>query len=463
MTMATKEPSNASGPPSLLRVAIVGRPNVGKSALFNRLTGRRIAIVEESSGVTRDRLHARVEWTGRVFELIDTGGLASQPDELEEHIARQVGYALEQADLLLFVVDGIAGRTPLDDDVAARLRTVNKPVWLLVTKADTQALDHAWMDFASYGWPRQFTVSSLHGRGIGSLLDAVVGQTASGIQAEPSAGAAIAIVGRPNAGKSSLVNALIGEERSIVSNVPGTTRDAVDVRLNWTGKVDGKEQTIPFVLIDTAGIRRRKQMKTNLDFYSISRAEKAINRASVAILIVDATEGVTATDKSIASLVAKCGTACVIAVNKWDLMSGKTDQRAFSQWTRQELPFLAYAPLVFISAKEGTRLDDLMHAAYRVHCNAGTTVTTGVLNRALHAAFETHPPPLKKGRRLAFRYAAQTGTRPPRFTLFVNDPARVQGPFENHVVNVLRAKYGFEGTPVLIYWKESPDSRREKR
>ena len=448
---------------TMFRAAIVGRPNVGKSALFNRLAGRRMAIVDAASGVTRDRLHGRVTWNNREFELIDTGGLVSQPDELEGHIARQVACALDEADLLLFAVDGQVGRTPADDEVNLRLRAANKPVWLVVTKADTQALDGAWTDFAGYGWPRQFTLSALHGRGIGTLLDALAACTTKGGDAPPPPAPAIAIVGRPNAGKSSLVNALLGHERTIVSPIPGTTRDTVDARLDWVRTVRGEKKTVPLVLIDTAGIRRKKLVKSTLDIFSIKRAEKAIDRASAAILLIDAVEGVTTTDKKIASTVAECGTACVLGVNKWDVMEGRMDQRAFKQWLRQELPFLAYAPVVFVSAKTGNHVDDLVAAAYQAHVVAGSAVTTGVLNRVLHNAFETHPPPLKQGRRLTFYYATQTGARPPRFTLFVNDPARVQGAFENHVVNVLRSKFGFEGSPVWISWKAAPGKTRGKR
>ena len=441
-------------------VAIVGRPNVGKSALFNRLVGQRIAIVDAASGVTRDRLYAQVEWQGATFQLVDTGGLALEPDEFEASIARQVQVAVEEADVILFAVVGQAGRTSQDDAVAARLRQANKPAWLIVTKIDNREMENDWTEFACYGFERWFNVSALQGRGIGELLDALTGALAEapGTDAEAPeaeekpAETAIAVVGRPNAGKSTLVNRLMGEERCIVSEVPGTTRDAVDVHLTLPGGgADGAARQV--MLIDTAGIRLKKSMKTPLDIFAVHRAEKAIGRAQVAILLMDATAGVTTTDKKIAALVAEAGTGCVIGVNKWDLMQGKTDRTAYQQWIRQELPFLAYAPLVLLSALKGDQVGMLLRRACAVAEAAAQRITTGMLNHVLHAAFERSQPPLQQGKRLKFFYGTQVGTLPPRFLLFVNDPRRVQATYTSYVVNELRAAFGLEGTPVVLNWR----------
>ncbi len=446
----------------MYRVAIIGRPNVGKSALFNRLAGRRIAIVDAESGVTRDRLNAPVEWNGKRFQLIDTGGLVSSPDELEAHIASQVELALNEADLLLFTVDGRAGRTAMDDDITARLRKTEKPVWLVATKADDRSLDDAWTEFAAYGWPEHFSVSALHGRRIGDLLDALADAagTRGVLTEEEERPTAIAVVGRPNAGKSSLVNRLVGEQRSIVSETPGTTRDAVDAELTWNYKKDGHEEEKNILLIDTAGIRRGRSIKTKLDAFSINRAEKAIRRASVAILLSDAAEGVTLTDKKIANIIAEAGKGCVIAVNKWDLMAGRTDRKSYSRWVRDEMPFLGYAPLVFLSALTGENVDALVNRACDVDRAARQQVSTGVLNRVLHKAFEKCPPPMMKGRRLKLFYATQTAVNPPRFLLFVNDPRRVRASYVNYLVNQLRAALGFEGTPLIINWRAKNKGKR---
>jgi GTP-binding protein len=443
----------------MYRVAIVGRPNVGKSALFNRLVGHRIAIVDPTSGVTRDRLYATVEWQGVHFQLIDTGGLVTDPDELETHIARQVACALEEADVILFAVDGQAGRTPADDQVAARLRVTHKTVWLVVTKADTQAFENAWTDFAQYGWPRQFTVSALHGRGIGELLDALI-EPAGDSELEPEQHQiAIAVLGRPNAGKSSFVNRLIGEERAIVSEIPGTTRDAVDVLFRWTHVRGTLSEEKLLLLIDTAGARRKRSIKTTLEFYAGTRADTAVKRASVAILLIDGPQGVTMVDKKLAATIHAAGRACVIGVNKWDLMAGKTDQRALRTWVREELPQVSYAPLVCLSALTGENVDTLVARACDAEQSARQQISTGVLNRVLHEAFDRTPPPSRKGRRLKLFYGTQTGVAPPRFTLFVNNADLVHGPHAQYVVNQLRAAFGYDGTPVMLSWRARSPSK----
>lgn len=437
----------------LLRVAIVGRPNVGKSALYNRLAGSTLAIVDPTSGTTRDRLHTTVEWNGRVFELIDTGGLVRNPEELEAHIARQVACALEQADILLFVVDAQAGRTPMDDDVCERLRPLNKPVWLVINKCDNPSLRDAWSDFAAYALPQYFTVSALHGTGTGALLDAIAAHASDASLPDRAPGPAIAIVGRPNAGKSSLVNCLLGEERTIVSNIPGTTRDSIDAQLTWHLPRRGAPQSLDITLIDTAGIRRKRAVNTTLESHSVRRAEAAIARASVAVLLIDAEAGVSVTDKKIAATISNAGRGCVIGINKWDLVKVRTDQRALIQWVRQELPFLSYAPIFCVSAHTGEGVQDLINRACKVDEAARRMQTTSKLNRVLHDAVAANEPPLVRGRRLRFFYATQCGTLPPRFVLFVNDPRLVQHAYENYIINRLRAAFHYDGTPILIAWR----------
>ncbi len=442
------------------KIAIVGRPNVGKSALFNRLAGRNIAIVDAESGVTRDRLYSPVEWNNSCFQVIDTGGLVSSPDKLETHITRQVELALSEADLLLFAVDGQEGRTPLDDEIADKIRRINKLVWMVVTKIDNHKMENAWTDFAIYGWDIHYSVSALHKRGIELLLDALAENSSADkdsieIEEKP---AYIAIVGRPNAGKSSLVNKICGEERTIVSDMAGTTRDAVDAEIKWNYHNRGNVEEKNIVLIDTAGVRRKRTVKTKLDAFSIRRAESAIKRSSVAIILTDASEGITVTDKKIANIVADAGKSCIIGVNKWDLMEGKMDQKSYEQWLRNEIHFLSYAPLVFLSAKTGNNVEKLINRAFDINLSAQQVIGTGIINRILHKAFEEHLPPLIKKRRLKLFYATQVGVSPPRFLLFVNDPKRVMPSYGKYIVNKLRAALGFEGAPILIKWK----ARKEK-
>jgi len=439
----------------MLTVAIVGRPNVGKSALFNRLAGRRIAIVDETSGVTRDRLYTTIDWYGTFFKIIDTGGLVSDPDQLESFIEQQAAFALEEADLLLFAVDGQAGRTPLDDALVEKLRKTSKPVWIIVTKIDNDALGTAWTEFAGYGWNTVFSVSALHNRGVGALLDSLADEAGNYVsQDEPVIDeTAVAIVGRPNAGKSSLINCLTGSERSIVSDIPGTTRDAVDVKMAWQYTRADHEETKNMILIDTAGIKRRRTVNTKLDAHSINRAERSVKRASIAILLLDATAGITVTDKKIANMIANAGTGCVIGINKWDLMQGLTDRKSFREWVYQELSFLTYAPLIFISAKTGENVADLVNKACEADLVARETITTGVLNRVVSRAFEKHPPPMIKGRRLKLFYATQTSTAPPRFLLFVNDPQRVKLTYTSYLISKMRDAFGFEGSPIILNWR----------
>lgn len=435
----------------MLTVALVGRPNVGKSILFNRLSGKRLAIVEETSGVTRDRLYATVTHDGVSFRLIDTGGLVTDPDALEKHITRQTDIAVAEADLILFLVSAQDGRTPMDDVVASKLRTLGKPVWLVVNKADNEKFKDSWADFCAYEFSPTVTISAMHAIGTDELLDRLLHE-ASLFEEEEEEGenkdeayCAVAFVGKPNAGKSSLTNALAGFERSIVSDIPGTTRDNVDTLIDYEGKT--------IRLVDTAGIRRKRSIDSKLEVFSVSRSEAAIKRSNVCVLLVDATAGISVTDKKIAAIVAEAGRPCVICVNKWDLMQGKADRSAYIGWIRQELPFLAHAPVILISAKENKNIPALMKEVLKLYASVSKKISTGLLNRAIREAMEKQSPAALKGKRLKFFYATQTDKEPPTFLLFVNDPSLVMGSYETYLVKALRASLKMEGALIRLEWK----------
>ena len=434
----------------MLTVALVGRPNVGKSILFNRLSGKRLAIVEETSGVTRDRLYATVSHDGVSFRLIDTGGLVTDPDALEKHITKQTDIAVSEADLILFLVSAQDGRTPMDDVVASKLRTLGKPVWLVVNKADNEKYKDSWADFCAYEFSPTVTVSAMHAIGTDDLLDRLLHEAAQwkeeeSEKKEAETFCAVAFVGKPNAGKSSLTNALAGFERSIVSDIPGTTRDNVDTIIDWEGKA--------IRLVDTAGIRRKRSIDTKLEVFSVSRSEAAIKRANVCVLLIDATAGISVTDKKIAAIVAEAGRPCVICVNKWDLMRGKTDRTAYIGWIRQELPFLAHAPVILISAKENKNIPSLMKEVLKLYASVSKKISTGLLNRAIREAMEKQSPAALKGKRLKFFYATQTAKEPPTFLLFVNDPSLVMGSYETYLTKALRASLKMEGALIKLEWK----------
>lgn len=453
----------------MLTVALVGRPNVGKSILFNRLSGKRLAIVEETSGVTRDRLYSTISHDGVSFRLVDTGGLVTDPDALEKDITRQTDIALKEADLILFVVSAQEGRTPMDDVVASKLRKTGKETWLVINKADNEKFQHAWTDFSGYEFSPCVTVSAMHALGTDDLLDRLLlkascfeGSREDKEETEESGNAeiekaqafSIAFVGKPNAGKSSLLNALAGFERSIVSDIPGTTRDNVDTAIDWQFKTrSGESKTKRILLVDTAGIRRKRSIDTKLEVFSVSRSEAAIKRANVSVLLIDATAGISVTDKKIAATIADCGRPCVIGVNKWDLMRGKTDRAAYLGWLRNELPFLSHAPIVMISAKEKKNIPALMEEAHKLFLAVSKKVSTGVLNRAVREALEKQSPAAIQGKRLKFFYATQTDCEPPTFLLFVNDPSLVMGSYETYLKKSLRASLKMEGAPLKLEWK----------
>jgi GTP-binding protein len=449
-------------------VALVGRPNVGKSTLFNRLAGERLAVVSEQPGTTRDRLVAEAEWNGLTFDLVDTGGIdPSAPgrgpalalDSLEyiPQIRAQAELAAREADAVLFVVDSLDGPTAADHQVANILRRRPAgpagrrptPVLLVVNKCDNARRREDAVAFFELGMGDPIPVSALHGSGTGDLLDRlfqVLSSAGQPEQPETEPGVRLAIVGRPNVGKSSLLNRLLGEERAIVSPVPGTTRDAIDTRLEY----DGLELT----LIDTAGIRRRGHIDAGVEKFSVLRALKAIDRADVVLLVIDATEGATAQDAHIAGMALDKSKSIVLLVNKWDAVpkDGQT-MVEFSTVVREQLKFMDYVPVLFISAKTGQRVDQVLPTALRVQEERLRRIPTSDLNRLVRQAADVHAPPSQSGRQLKITYAAQVRTDPPTFLFHVNDPNLVHFSYRRFLENRIRQAYGFLGTPLVLSFR----------
>jgi GTP-binding protein len=509
-------------------LAIVGRPNVGKSTIFNRFVGKRQAIVEDRARTTRDRMYGDMEWNGRRFVIIDTGGLEVDTDDpIEIRVQEQARLAIREADVILFVVDAVSGLTPADLEAAELLRTAKAPVIVAVNKVDNTQREADAAEFWSMGWEETYSISASHGRGTGDLLDAIVwalppeteaeiarkkredeadewarevdagrlepyvvgepetdgaddeedadlerfegGQAAGGeiearwdaaIEAESDdVQAAIAFVGRPNVGKSSLLNSLLGEDRAIVSEVPGTTRDAVDTTLEW-----GRSE---IVLIDTAGIRRRGKVANGpaAEKYSTLRSLKAIARADVAVLVIDAVEGLTAQDAHVAGYVVEEGKGLVIAVNKWDLVEDKTDRTfaQYSEWIRNEVPFLEFAPIVSISAKTGQRVGKVLELAIDIWGERRKRISTGELNRVLRAAAERQSPPVVKGRRPKLFYGTQAAVAPPTFVFFANDAALIHFSYRRYIENRLRDEFGFDGTPIKLVFRDRESVKLPRR
>jgi len=457
-------------------VALVGRPNVGKSTLFNRLAGERLAVVDEKPGTTRDRLVAEAEWRGIAFDIVDTGGIdphgqgSGEPLSLDSaeyvpQIRAQAEAAASEADAVLFLVDGETGPTPADQEVAEILRrrrapdgSRGAPVLLVVSKCDTAARRAQAVEFYSLGMGDPLPISALHGTGTGDMLDRLIealGEQTSAEQTEDGS-VRIAIVGRPNVGKSSLLNRLLGEERVLVSPIPGTTRDAVDTHLTYHGTA--------ITLIDTAGIRRRGRIEPGVEKYSVLRAVRALERADVALLLIDATEGVTAQDTHVAGMALDKYKSVVVIVNKWDLI--EKDERTlpdFAERIRHQLNFLAYVPVLFISAKTGQRVHQVLPTALRVQEERLRRIPTGELNRLVQEALAGHAAPSKGGRFLKVLYASQVRTDPPTFLFHVNDPELVHFTYERYLENRLREAYGFLGTPLrLSFRKRARASGRER-
>ena len=423
-------------------IAIVGRPNVGKSTFFNKVAGRKIAITENRPGVTRDRITADCEWRGRPFTLIDTGGIElKSEDTMWKQIALQAQAAVEMADVILFFTDGREGLTSSDHDVADYLRRSRKPVVLVVNKIDDYSPDRLF-EFYSLGLGEPVAVSSEHSRGIGDALDAAVASFPQGEERTDDS-LKIAVVGKPNAGKSSLVNRLLGQERTIVTPIAGTTRDAVDTRFERDGQA--------YTIIDTAGIRRKRSVEDDVEYYSVLRAFDAVRRADVCLLVVDAQEGITEQDLKIVGYIHEQGKPSVIVMNKWDVI--EKDSRTiqtFEAKLKEELKFMDYFRSVYISAKTGQRTEKILALAQEVYDHAGLRVPTGDLNDLLMDAMRVSEPPSYQGRRMKLYFASQVAVHPPLFVLMVNDEGLMHFSYERYLENVIRSAYDFSGTPIKI-------------
>jgi len=476
-------------------IAIVGRPNVGKSALFNRIVGRRIAIVHDRPGVTRDRVTAEAEWRGRGFTLVDTGGIGLlRGEKADDVIIRaaldQVELAIEAANVIIFVVNVQEGIVPLDREAAVRLRRSGKPILVAINKVDTGRAETGAPEFAELGFEKTFPVSAIHGEGIEPLVDAAVkflpedtigsqelapdGETASLVTGHQSP-LKLAIVGRPNVGKSSIINTLTQSSRVIVSPIPGTTRDAVDVPFEV--ETDGVRQS--YVLIDTAGMRKTRRVDDSIEFFSVKRAEDSIARCDIAILVLDAESGITEQDKKVADKIVEERKACIVVVNKWDLMEEtvrkarqeeierrrRKDRNApqlmatlseFGEWVQEHLFFLDYAPVIFTSAISGFHLDRLLEAIRYVAAQLQQKIPTSILNRTLNDAVERRQPVSSLGHRLKFFYATQVKQAPPTFLLFINREELFSQQYKKYLADQMRVAFGYEGCPIILVPKPRP-------
>lgn len=434
-------------------VAIVGRPNVGKSTFFNYLTGRRISIIEDTPGVTRDRIYAESEWRGQKFTIIDTGGLEPfTGDYIKQQMVRQATIAMETADVIIFLLDMKSGLTAADYDVATLLRKAEKPVIVAVNKVDQIGdMPPDAYEFYNLGMGEIFTISSVHGLGFGELLDAVYEHFPKDVNDEEDDDIIkVAIIGKPNSGKSSLINNILGEERVIVSDIPGTTRDAIDTFVERNGK--------KYTFIDTAGIRRKSKIEEDIERYSVIRSWTAVDRADVCIIMIDAQDNVTEQDAKIAGYAHEQGKACIIAINKWDLIEKETGTlEQYRKTVMQKLEFMSYAPIVFISAKTGQRVERLFELVDYVYDQASFRLQTGMLNDVLNEAMAMVQPPSDKGKRLKIYYMTQIGIKPPTFILFVNDKELMHFSYERYLLNTLRSNFGFEGTPIHFIIREKND------
>ncbi|MFH1085885.1 MAG: ribosome biogenesis GTPase Der [Chloroflexota bacterium] len=439
-------------------VALVGRPNVGKSTLFNRLVGERRAIVEDTPGTTRDRHYADAEWGGQVFTLIDTGGLIlGDADEISTHVRAQAQLAMAEADVIVFLVDIVEGLSGPDHAIADLLRRANKPVILAVNKSDNLKREMNIHEFYALGLGEPLAISAVRGLSTGDLLDRIVAALPRLVPEDQAEDPAIhmAIVGRTNVGKSSLLNRLLGYERVIVSATPGTTRDAIDSRIRY------HEQE--FVLIDTAGIRRRGSIEPGVEKYSVLRTLKAISRADLVLLLIDAVEGVTAQDAHVAGYVLDEAKSVIVLVNKWDLIEKDSyTQIQYEEHVRRELRFMSYVPVLFISALTGRNVSNVMATALRIHKARTARLSTADLNNVFRQATARRPPPSRGGSKLRIYYATQTGVAPPTFVLFVNDSKLVHFGYERYLENQIRELYKFEGTPIRLIFRdhEDQDERR---
>ncbi len=428
-------------------IAIVGRPNVGKSTFFNRIVGRKISITEDRPGVTRDRLYADGEWRGKSFSVVDTGGIEMRSeDTMWREIKKQAEVAIETAQVILFFTDGKEGLTSSDYDVAEMLRRSKKPVILVVNKIDDYSPDKLF-EFYSLGLGEPFPVSAEHGTGVGDVLDEAVSWLDKS-EAQESEGIKIAVVGKPNAGKSSLVNRLLGFERSIVTDIAGTTRDAIDTQFTYGGK--------DYVLIDTAGIRKKSKVEDDVEYYSVLRAFDAVRRADVCLLVVDSTEGLTEQDTKIIGYVHEQGKPSVIVMNKWDIVEKDTHTiNEFEKKLKEDLKFMDYFKSIYISAKTGQRAEKIFSLIDEVYAHANFRVPTGTLNDIISDVIRTNEPPSYNGRRLKVYYSSQVSVAPPTFVLKVNSNDLMHFSYERFLENTIRKNFDFSGTPIKIITREN--------
>ena len=435
-------------------LAIVGRPNVGKSTLFNKLAGERVSIVEDIPSITRDRIYFDTEWNGRPITVIDTGGIEPKTDDIIlSKMKMQAELAIETADVIAFVCDVRAGLTAADRDIAVMLIKSGKPVVLCVNKIDSiGSLPMEYYEFYELGFDGDpIALSSLHGTGTGDLLDRVLELAPSdGEEEEEDDSIKVAVIGKPNAGKSSIINRILGEDRVIVSDIPGTTRDAIDTKVeNEYGK---------YTFIDTAGIRRQKKVIDRVEKYSVLRSHSAVERADVCLIMIDATAGITEQDEKIAGLSHEAGKAAIIVVNKWDLVEkDNSSVKKFTDDIREALAYMPYAPILFVSAKTGQRVDKLFERINYVNEQACMRISTGMLNDVLNDAVSRVQPPTDKGKRLKIYYMTQVSTKPPTFVIFVNDAELFHFSYQRYIENKLREVFGFSGTPIRIVVRQKGD------
>ncbi|MGL5439185.1 MAG: ribosome biogenesis GTPase Der [Filifactoraceae bacterium] len=430
-------------------VAIVGRPNVGKSTLFNKLVGERISIVEDTPGVTRDRIFAEANWLSKYFTIIDTGGIEPYSEEIiPSKMRAQAQLAIDMADVILFIVDGRCGLTEADRDVAQLLRMAKKRVICVVNKVDTAKVPDDFYDFYEFGFSEPMAVSASNGLGLGDLLDEVVNLFPDNLDTNQDDDIIrVAILGKPNAGKSSILNRILGEERVIVSPIAGTTRDAIDTYWESMGQ--------KYSFIDTAGIRRKAKVDENIERYSVIRSYGAVDRADVVLIVIDASEGITEQDSKIAGIAHDAGKSVIVVVNKWDLLEKDNDSiRDFTEKVRRELPFMAYSPILFISCLTGQRFGKIKETIDFVYSESSKRVSTGMLNDVIGEAVIMNQPPSDKGKRLKIYYMTQVGVRPPTFTTFVNDLELFHFSYQRYLENKIRENFGFEGTPIVFHKRE---------
>lgn len=435
-------------------LAIVGRPNVGKSTLFNKLVGDRVSIVNDQPGVTRDRLYRNTQWQGQDFILVDTGGLEPRNNDfMMQKIKEQAWVAIEQADVVLFVVDGKVGITGLDEEIADILRKQDKKVVVAVNKIDNYMKEKDnILEFYALGFENVVGISAEHKTNLGDMLDIVISKFNSKSSDKKEEGLKIAILGRPNAGKSTLFNKMLNSNRSIVSDIAGTTRDSIDSQF----KVNGK----PYTIIDTAGIRRKSKLEDNIEYYSVLRAIKAIDRADICILMLDATELLTEQDKRVSGLIYEAKKPLIIAINKWDLIEKNNNSvKEFENKIKTNLPYLEYSPVITISALTGKRVFEIIELAEKINEEYEKKVSTGILNQVLADMIAQNPVPTRKGRAVKINYATQVGVKPPKFVFFSNNPDLVHFSYKRYIENKLREYFGFEGCPIDIVFNKKNEEK----